>query len=119
MNANEYQRLAWSTAKPFYKETAGGDSFNKLQITCSILALNGEAGELANDLKKMIEAGEPWNEKTTYMLIEELGDVQWYIAHTASMLGVTLEDIMGRNVSKLQERYKNQMPQGKNYHGKL
>src|SRR5271166_6581608 len=106
MQANEYQKLAWQTAKPFYKEEAGGDSFHRLQICCAILALAGEAGELANKLKKIIEAGEPWNEKTIYTLLDELGDVQWYVAHTATMLNIKLEDVMGMNVSKLREKHK-------------
>lgn len=108
MEANNYQNLAWQTAKPFYKVNNTSDStFKQLQITCAALALAGEAGELANKLKKIVESGQGIDHDALNLLIEELGDVQWYVAHFATMLDVRLEDIMGLNISKLRERYKN------------
>ena len=41
----------------------------------------------------------------TAKMIEELGDVMWYIALTATGLGVTLEEIATYNIEKLSRRY--------------
>lgn len=108
MDANTYQSLAWETAKPFYKEEAGGSTFKDLQLATGILALAGEAGELANKAKKMLErgGGVTLNQKDIDILQDELGDVQWYVAHVASLLNISLEGVMGQNVAKLRERYK-------------
>ena len=38
-------------------------------------------------------------------LIKEIGDVAWYIAEIATALGVTLEDVLTRNIEKLKARY--------------
>ena len=110
MDSNTYQQLAWDTAKPFYKnDNSGSDTFKILQITTACLALCGEAGELGNKLKKIVEAGGGIDHNALDILQEELGDVQWYIAHMASLLNIRLESVMGQNVSKLRERYKDQL----------
>lgn len=41
-------------------------------------------------------------------LIEEAGDIAWYLAELAAGLGITLEEILTRNIEKLRRRY----PQG-------
>ena len=38
-------------------------------------------------------------------LVKELVDVSWYLAISAEALGVSLEEVMQRNVDKLMERY--------------
>ena len=38
-------------------------------------------------------------------LIKEIGDVAWYIAEIATVLGVNLEDVLTRNIEKLKARY--------------
>ena len=110
MDANEYQRLAWHTAKPFYKCESGGDTFHQLQLVTLILALAGEAGELANKVKKAIENGEISDTKFRDIFLEELGDVQWYVSGVAHFLGCPLERLMGQNIAKLRERYPNGFP---------
>jgi NTP pyrophosphatase (non-canonical NTP hydrolase) len=110
MEADQYQSLAWETAKPFYKCLSGDDTFHRLQLVNAVLALNGESGELANKLKKFIENGDLLNSKEREILIEELGDVAWYVSHVASLLNIKLSDVLGQNVSKLRERYKNTLP---------
>lgn len=40
-------------------------------------------------------------------LVDELGDVLWYIAQTATGLNITLEDVAQHNVEKLKKRYPN------------
>ena len=93
MKANEYQKLALRTARP-----------SADLIECA-LGLTGESGEFADLLKKRLYQGHKLdvNEAT-----KELGDVLWYVAVAANILGVSLGEVMEVNVEKLKKRY----PQG-------
>lgn len=95
MTGNEYQNLAL--------RTAGQDVAHDL-ILNGVMGLNGEAGECIDIVKKYMFQGHSID---TYKLIDELGDVMWYIAITAAGLGVNLDDIMQHNVDKLWARYPN------------
>ena len=106
MQANEYQALCWETAKPFYKAEVDVESHRLLQLCTMTLALCGEAGELGNKLKKFIESGNGVDYAAREVLTEELGDVCWYAAGVAKLLGANLEDVFGQNISKLRTRYK-------------
>lgn len=71
----------------------------------TVMGLVGEAGEVAQHLKKVIrdDGGEITPERRS-LLIDELGDVLWYAAMTAKELGVSLEQVAQRNLIKLQHR---------------
>lgn len=62
----------------------------------------GEAGELLDAIKKAWVYNKPLDEQN---LIEELGDVLWYVQHIANHLNVPLETIMYANMEKLKRRY--------------
>ena len=66
------------------------------------LGLNGEAGEVAEVVKKAVFGGHPMDKEK---LAIELGDVLWYVAETAYGLGISLEEIMVMNIKKLEARY--------------
>jgi NTP pyrophosphatase (non-canonical NTP hydrolase) len=66
------------------------------------LGLNGEAGEVAELLKKEIAHGVPYDRDR---MIEELGDAFWYLSELARAEGFTLEEVALRNVQKLRRRY--------------
>jgi len=68
------------------------------------LGLAGEAGEVANVLKKMAWHGMS-ADVGVIRLRDEMGDVLWYLADLASHYGLTLEDIAAQNVEKLRIRY--------------
>jgi len=61
-----------------------------------------EAGEFMDALKKHVFYGRPIDQVN---LMEELGDLLWYIAIAASELGFPLDGIMERNINKLKRRY--------------
>jgi len=61
-----------------------------------------ETGEFVDALKKHVFYGREVDEVN---LIEELGDLFWYLAVAADTLGVTFEDIQRRNIDKLKVRY--------------
>ena len=56
-----------------------------------------------NDLlKKYLFQG---HELDKEKIINELGDIAWYLAEAATALNVTLEEILIENINKLKERY--------------
>ncbi len=69
------------------------------------VGLNAEAGEFLEIVKKMIFQGKPWDEANRDHLIIELGDVIWYAANACMALGISFEDVVARNVTKLEKRY--------------
>ena len=89
MNFDEYQKFARSTA--IYPD--------ECKVVYPALGLCGEAGEVAEKVKKNIRDG-----KSLDGLALELGDVLWYISTLADDLGVTLEEVAKTNIEKLQSR---------------
>jgi len=73
-------------------------------LRCQIAALGlcGESGEVADLIKKHVEQGHPFK---LAKIIEELGDVMFYIASMCNANNISLNEIMDVNVAKLQERY--------------
>ena len=69
------------------------------------VGLNAEAGEFLEIVKKLIFQGKPWSEDNREHLIIELGDVIWYAANACMALGISFEDVVARNVTKLEKRY--------------
>ncbi len=70
------------------------------------LGLAGEAGEVANIVKKIQrDFGGEITEETRLKLKDELGDVLWYISACADELGLTLLEIAEFNVAKLAKRH--------------
>ncbi len=93
MEINEYQKLALRTAN-------SGESSDL--ILNGILGLCGETGEVSDHIKKAMFQGHEFN---TDKVIDELGDVCWYVAVLAKGLNVDLETVMKKNVEKLMKRY--------------
>jgi NTP pyrophosphatase (non-canonical NTP hydrolase) len=76
-----------------------------LGMMYAALGLNGEAGEAAEVIKKMIrdDNGTLSSISKTKILLE-LGDVLWYVTVLADECGLTLHEVMQANISKLAER---------------
>ena len=94
MTPNEYQRLAMTTLNPALTE--------KDVLINGVMGLCGESGEAIDIVKKHLHQGHPLDRDG---LIKELGDIAWYLAETATALGISLEEVMERNIEKLQRRY--------------
>lgn len=62
----------------------------------------GEAGEVADQIKKHYSMNHPWNDEG---LKKEVGDVLWYISEICAVKNWTFEDLMQINVDKLAARY--------------
>jgi len=69
------------------------------------VGINAEGGEFLEIIKKMVFQGKPWNDDNREHLIIELGDVMWYVAQATKSLGVTMEEVLDRNITKLSKRY--------------
>ncbi len=63
------------------------------------LGLVGEAGEVANKIKKVIRDGTSPNN-----VRDELGDVLWYLAMLSTEIGYSLDTIADKNLWKLANR---------------
>ena len=96
MELNDYQQLAMKTAI-FPKN----ESFSY-----TALGLAGEAGEIANKVKKFIRDGYDKEELVMKQdeVADELGDVLWYVAAVAEVMGTNLESVAKNNLWKLAER---------------
>jgi len=97
MKVNEYQQLAMTTLNTQLD--------SKDVLINSVMGLCGESGECIDIVKKWLAQGHELNKDK---LIDELGDVAWYLAEAATALGVSLESVLQHNVDKLKARY----PQG-------
>ena len=69
------------------------------------LGLVGEAGEVAEKIKKIIrDKNGVLNNETKIALKKELGDVLWYISNLCDELNFSLDDVAITNIQKLNLR---------------
>ena len=73
-------------------------------LTCCILGMVGEAGEVADEYKKQVYNGWPSN---LQKLDTEVGDLLFYIQAYCVLRGVEMADLMCENMYKLNKRYPN------------
>jgi len=97
MNFDEYQSEASQTA--LYPRRLSN-------LEYPTLGLAGEAGEVANIVKKIQrDHGGVISDEIRVTLKDELGDVLWYISACADELGIRLDEIAAYNVDKLAKRH--------------
>ena len=101
-----------------YKKVSDLDMYQKVALTTAIypreqaiiyptLGLTGEAGEVANKVKKIIrDDGNKINESLVQEISDEIGDCLWYISVLADDIGCKLSDIANTNLIKLENRKK-------------
>ena len=102
-----------------YKKVSDLDMYQKVALTTAIypreqaiiyptLGLTGEAGEVANKVKKIIRDGSNKDDDSLVSEIKsEIGDCLWYIAVLANDFDIKLSDIASTNIEKLANRKKN------------
>ena len=101
-----------------YRKVSDLDMYQKVALTTAIypreqaiiyptLGLTGEAGEVANKVKKIIRDGsDSKDEKLVSEIKSEIGDCLWYIAVLANDFNIKLSDIASTNLIKLENRKK-------------
>ena len=106
MTATEYEQQA-------HRTIAGHAAEN---ITYFSFGLMAEAGEVADKIAKAVRRGEiEISDNEIFFvcgncfqfrdnIVDELGDVLWFVAMMARRLGVSLEEVMRRNLDKLADR---------------
>lgn len=100
MTWREYHAVAGETA--IYPGSGTGDMLALLYVGCG---LAGEAGEVANQMKKVArDDGGQISLARLGKVLDELGDVMWYIHRVCDELDIDLETVMAANVAKLQKR---------------
>ena len=115
----ELELGAQSNESNKYKKVSDLDMYQKVALTTAIypreqaiiyptLGLTGEAGEVANKVKKIIRDGsDSKDEKLVSEIKAEIGDCLWYIAVLANDFDIKLSDIASANIEKLALRQKN------------
>jgi len=104
MEFSEYQAMSRATA---VYPNAGGD------LLYPTLGLCGEAGEVAEKIKKMIRDDDGvLTDERRAALSKELGDVLWYLAQIATEADLELDAIAEANIEKLSSRQKRNVLQG-------
>lgn len=94
MDIKEYQEKSKRTVN---KELSKNEVLGNMG-----LGLTGEAGEVADIIKKHLYQG---HDLVVDDIKDELGDVMWYIANLCSACDLELEDVLEYNVKKLQKRF--------------
>ena len=96
MKLSEYQKKSRATAG--YPAIGHG-------VVYPALGLAGEAGEIANKVKKIFrdDDGKLTPERQE-QLKKELGDVLWYVAQVADQLEFDLEEVAQLNLDRLASR---------------
>lgn len=97
MTLNEYQRQSM--------RTAGDPSDPAWELSGYGLGIAGEAGEVADIIKKVNHHGHPLTPELRQKLKKELGDVLWYVQGIAYRTGFTLAEVAESNLQKLMARY--------------
>ena len=97
----EYQKLAIKTAQ-FQTGSLRALSYTTLGLT-------GEAGEVAERIKKILREEDRDLDSIIAEkrpeIIKEMGDVLWYLTPLSREIGTTLEEVANANIEKLKSRY--------------
>jgi NTP pyrophosphatase (non-canonical NTP hydrolase) len=101
MKASDYQQLA---ARTLIDEPTRAYSAAETMLVWNVIGLAGEAGELAEHVKKGVFHDHGVD---VAVIKKELGDVLWYAAAIATKVGLDLGAVMDANIEKLRARYPN------------
>lgn len=88
-----YDQFVMGLAKP--------DSIRMMKLH-GALGVSGEAGELADAIKKELIYGKPIDRAN---IVEELGDLRWYMTLLQVLYGISDQEVLQTNADKLAKRY--------------
>jgi NTP pyrophosphatase (non-canonical NTP hydrolase) len=100
MKLSDYQAKALETDQTPAPLGMGPDAARLIPL----LGLAGEAGQLLSEFKKRLRDG-PSHVQFVDKVSEELGDILWYLANTASKYGLDLDEVARANIKKVQALY--------------
>jgi NTP pyrophosphatase (non-canonical NTP hydrolase) len=99
--SNKYSKFVKSRAKPSSDVVETFDA-SKAGLAHAILGIAGEAGELLDAIKKVVIYDK---ELDIDNIVEELGDIEFYMELLRQELDLTREFVILKNISKLEKRY--------------
>src|SRR6187402_3045874 len=73
-----------------------------VQLIHMVLGISGEAGEILDTIKKRVIYNQPLDRDN---LIEELGDMEFFLQGLRATLDITREETLAHNIAKLSRRY--------------
>lgn len=99
----QYQTFVEKLTKQDYLDIISRVSSKEMmKLLHGVIGISGEAGELTDALKKHIIYGKEFDKQA---IIEELGDLLFYITMACNALNITLEQLAVENAKKLAVRY--------------
>ncbi len=94
----DIENYAWKASK------TRGDMCDLNYLT---LGLNGEAGEVADQVKRIVrDDGGMLSDERRGRIMRELGDVAWYWSQCCLAIGVSPSMVLDVNLAKLADRAK-------------
>ena len=113
MNTITYQKDALRTNSADHHDISIRLGSHKMQqILHAGIGVATESGEILDAIKKHVYYGKKLD---TVNLIEEVGDVMWYLAVLLDQCGSTFDEAMEKNIAKLKTRF----PEGFTEHNAL
>jgi NTP pyrophosphatase (non-canonical NTP hydrolase) len=101
MNIKEYQEQTNRTVPDTYKGMENAHS-SKQHLLHASLGLSTEVGEINDTIKKCCIYNQPLD---TDNILEEIGDLLWYVSLLANQCDLLLEECLEYNITKLRIRY--------------
>lgn len=98
-----YSEFVMALAKPG-EDILQEMSPQQMHLLHMAVGVAGEAGEILDAIKKVAVYQKPIDIEN---VIEELGDIEFYMEGLRSSLGITREQTIEANIKKLEKRYKN------------
>ena len=93
MNFNEYQDLA--------RRTQNTKLTNRGRLDHALFGMASECGEILGIYQKEFQGHEVDEDK----VVDEMGDLLWFVAELADCLNVELDFVARHNIDKLRKRY--------------
>ena len=75
---------------------------HKINLMHAAVGISGESGEFLDAVKKYWAYGQVPDRQN---MIEELGDIEFYLEAARQDMGVTREEVLAANINKLSKRY--------------
>ncbi|MDD9148137.1 nucleoside triphosphate pyrophosphohydrolase family protein [Sporolactobacillus sp. CQH2019] len=94
--------MEFDTYQELSSRTANSDEKGRDLLANFALGLAGEAGEVADLIKKYRFHGHELKQED---LIKELGDVLWYASLIAQLAAISFNEVAESNIAKLMTRY--------------
>jgi NTP pyrophosphatase (non-canonical NTP hydrolase) len=100
MTTNDFEVYQLNTAKTAVYPDAGEGTL--IAVNYATIGLSNEAGEVLGKVKKAWRDDDMQvTEARKEAILDELGDVLWYMARVADELGVSLQQVADKNLEKL------------------